>query len=43
MAIKTATSMSLYAVSTVARVAIGLLGDSKIDVPQNEKNGENPD
>jgi hypothetical protein len=29
--------------SIVAHIALSLLSDSEIDVPQNEKSGENPD
>jgi hypothetical protein len=45
MAIETATSC-LYTpfliVAIVAVVAISFLSDGEIDVPQNEKSGENP-
>ena len=42
MAIETATSCLYTPFSIVAVVTISFLSDGEIDVPQNEKSGENP-
>src|SRR3984893_4085930 len=41
--VETATSCLSTPSSIVVRVSVSLLSDSEIDVPQNEKSGEDPD